>query len=130
MICYSITIGTIDEKGIGNLHGPCAVTFFVIWMIIILRVTTFISSVRQWDSSIMTRKSMLLKKLLAFYVSGVWVYCIYGLITTSDEIEQKKSDMYIVIVEWNSVLVNLLWVLSFVFEWKELNFCLDFYPPA
>lgn len=130
MICYSITIGTIDEKGIGNLHGPCAVTFFVIWMIIILRVTTFISSVRQWDSSIMTRKSMLLKKLLAFYVSAVWVYCIYGLITTSDEIEQKKSDMYVVIVEWNSVLVNLLWVLSFVFEWKELNFCLDFYPPA
>lgn len=127
MICYSITIGTIDEKGIGKLHSPCAVIFFVIWMIIIIRVTTFISAVRQWDSSIVSRKSMLLKKLLAFYVSGVWVYCIYGLITTSGELE-KKSDMYVVIVEWNSVLVNLLWVLSFVFEWRGLNFCLDFYP--
>lgn len=130
MICYSITIGTIDEKGIGKLHGPCAVIFFVIWVIIIIRVTTFISSVRQWDSSIVTRKSMLLKKLLAFYVCGVWVYCIYGLITTPDEYEQKKSDIYVVIVEWNSVLVNLLWVLSFVFEWKQLNFCLDFYPSS
>jgi hypothetical protein len=36
--------------------------------------------------------------------------------------------MYVVILEWNSVLINLLWVLSFVYEWKELNFCLDFYP--
>lgn len=71
--------------------------FFVIWMIIIIRVTTFISSVRKWDSSIVTRKSMLLKKVLAFYVAGVWVYCIYGLITTPDELE-KKSDKFVVIV--------------------------------
>lgn len=85
MICYSITIGTIDEKGIGNLHSPCAVIFFVVWMLIIIRVTTFISEVRKWDSSIISRKSMLLKKLLALYVLGVWVYCIYGLILYSDE---------------------------------------------
>lgn len=65
--------------------------------------------------------------MLAIYVSGVWLYCIYGLITDSVDIE-GKSDKYIVIIEWNSVLINLLWVLSFVFEWKELNFCLDFYP--
>lgn len=84
MLCYSITIGTIDEKGIGKLHGPCAVTFFVIWIIIIIRITFFISALRQWDSTVVSRKSMLLKKLLAFYVSGVWVYCIYGLILYSD----------------------------------------------
>lgn len=70
---------------------------------------------------------MLLKKLLAGYVSGVWIYCIYGLLTTPD-LSQKKSDQFVVIVEWNSVLVNLLWVLSFVMEWPELNFCLDYYP--
>ena len=127
MVCYSITIGTIDEKGIGKLHGPCAVIFFVIWMIVILRVTTFTSRLRHWDTTVLTRRSMLLKKLLAGYVSGVWIYCIYGLLTTPD-LSQKKSDQFVVIVEWNSVLVNLLWVLSFVMEWPELNFCLDYYP--
>ena len=30
MFCYGITIGTIDEAGIGNLHTPCAIIFFVI----------------------------------------------------------------------------------------------------
>ena len=71
--------------------------------------------------------SLLIKKMLAIYISGVWLYCVYGIITDSMDIE-RNSDKYIVIVEWNSVLINLLWVLSFVFEWKELNFCLDFYP--
>jgi hypothetical protein len=127
MLCYSITIGTIDEKGIGNLHGPCAVTFFVIWMIVIQRTTAFMSRLRHWDTTVMTKRSLLLKKLLAGYVLGVWIYCIYGLLTTPDE-NQKKSDQFVVIVEWNSVLINLLWVLSFVMEWQELNFCLDFYP--
>jgi hypothetical protein len=127
MVCYSITIGTIDEKGIGNLHGPCAVTFFVIWMIVIQRITAFMSRLRHWDTTVMTKRSLLLKKLLAGYVLGVWIYCIYGLLTTPNE-NQKKSDQFVVIVEWNSVLINLLWVLSFVMEWQELNFCLDFYP--
>ncbi len=58
---------------------------------------------------------MLLKKLLAGYVAGVWIYCIYGLATTTDH---HRSNQFVVIVEWNSVLVNLLWVLSFVCEWK------------
>lgn len=30
IFCYCITIGTIDSKSTGNLHGPCAVIFFVI----------------------------------------------------------------------------------------------------
>jgi hypothetical protein len=114
MLCYSITIGTIDEKGNGKWHSPCAVTFFVIWVIVIVKITSFISEVRKWDTSILSRKSLLLKKLLALYIIGVWVYCIYGLLTTPDEEDQKKKDKYTVIVEWNNVLVNLLWVLSFV----------------
>ncbi len=98
MICYSITIGTIDEKGIGKLHGPCAVIFFVIWVIIIIKITIFISAVRKWDTTIVSSKSLLLKKLLAFYVLGVWIYCIYGLLATPDEMYEKKKDRFVVIV--------------------------------
>jgi hypothetical protein len=39
--CYGVTIGTIDEKGIGKLHGPCAVTFFIIFLITIVRLTFY-----------------------------------------------------------------------------------------
>lgn len=84
MLCYSITIGTIDEKGIGHLHGPCAVTFFIIWVVVVIRITTYISKVRRWDTTVVSQKSMFLKKLLAFYVLGIWIYCIYGLLTTPD----------------------------------------------
>ena len=36
ILLYGITIGTIDGKGTGSLHSPCAVGFFVIliWSII------------------------------------------------------------------------------------------------
>ena len=36
ILLYGITIGTIDGKGTGSLHGPCAVGFFVIliWSIV------------------------------------------------------------------------------------------------
>ena len=30
ILCYAITIGTIDSNGTGNLHGVCAVIFFLI----------------------------------------------------------------------------------------------------
>ena len=95
MICYSITIGTIDEKGIGKLHGPCAVIFFVIWVVVIIRITLFINNLRHWDISVVSAGSILLKKLLAGYVAGVWLYCIYGLLTTTDH---HKSNQFIVIV--------------------------------
>jgi hypothetical protein len=95
MLCYSITIGTIDEKGIGNLHGPCAVIFFVIWVVVIIRITLFINKLRHWDTSVVSATSLLLKKLLAGYVAGVWVYCLYGVLTTTDH---HKSNQFVVIV--------------------------------
>jgi len=85
MICYSITIGTIDSKGIGKLHGPCAVIFFAVWMIVIVKMTLFIHHLRQWDTTVISPKSMLLKNLLAIYISIIWVYCIIYMIKTSDQ---------------------------------------------
>lgn len=37
----------------------------------------------------------------------------------------NKQDIYVVIVEWNSVIINLLWILSFVCEWKKFIICLS-----
>lgn len=121
IICYAITIGTIDGKGIGKYHGPCAITFFVIWLVTILNMTVYMTRLRSWDTSVMSKTSLRLKQLLGFYVTGVWVYCLYNII---QENHKNKQDIYVVIVEWNSVIINLFWVLTLVLEWKHLGLSL------
>jgi hypothetical protein len=46
----------------------------------------------------------------------VWVYCVYGMING----DHKKKNDFTVIIEWNTVVVNLLWLLSFRREWKKV----------
>jgi hypothetical protein len=61
------------------------------------------------------------------YLIVTWVYCIAGLILTSSEEElevEGKGDKYVVIVEWNTVAVGLVWVLSWVIEWRHYGLAL------
>jgi hypothetical protein len=46
IVLYGITIGTIDEKGTGPLHSPCAVGFFVILIWSIVDVTLYLTDLR------------------------------------------------------------------------------------
>lgn len=46
------------------------------------------------------------------------------MITESSE-SPNKQDIYVVILEWNSVLINLVWVLTMVMEWKDLDIVLS-----
>lgn len=46
ILLYGITIGTIDEKGTGPLHSPCAVGFFLILIWAIVDVTLYLSKLR------------------------------------------------------------------------------------
>ena len=43
IVLYGITIGTIDGKGTGSLHSPCAVGFFVILIWSIVEMTLFLT---------------------------------------------------------------------------------------
>lgn len=36
---------------------------------------------RHWDTSVMSKFSLTLKLLLAVYVAGIWIWCIYGALT-------------------------------------------------
>lgn len=78
MICYSITIGTIDGSGTGDLHTKCAIIFFIIWFIVIVRITYFINQLRHWDTSVISSWSMKLKNIITGYVVIVWIYCWTG----------------------------------------------------
>jgi hypothetical protein len=38
---------------------------------------------------------------------------------------EGKGDRYVVIVEWNTVTIGLMWVLSWYFEWEHYYLCLS-----
>ena len=122
MLSYGITIGTIDGKGTGKLHGINAVIFFIVWLVTVVNVTVYMNKLRSWDCSVMSRCSLIMKNILAIYISGIWGWCIWGMINGKDG---NKSDIYVVILEWNSVMVNLVWVLTMVMEWKKFTICLS-----
>ena len=122
ILCYAITIGTIDGKGIGKLHGPCAVTFFIVWLVTLVNVTLYMIKLRHYDTSVMGWWSLWLKKGLIAYILLVWVYC---LVMIGLEQFANHQDIYVVIVEWNSVMINLLWVLSLVPEFRHLVLTLE-----
>ena len=125
ILLYGITIGTIDGKGTGSLHSPCAVGFFVILIWSIIEMTLYMTEMRDYDSRTISKTSLRCKQLLAAYLVILWVYCIVMIIAVStDEEIEGKSDKYVDIVEWNTVTVGLLWVLTFYWEWKQMNLVL------
>ena len=84
IFCYAVTIGTIDQNGTGKWHGPCAVTFFIIWMISIINITVYLTKLRNWDTTTISYKSLLCKQLLAIYIACIWIYCCLNLIFNPD----------------------------------------------
>lgn len=80
---YSIAIGTLDGKDQGKYHTPSAILFFIIWLYVVIDVTIFLTKMKIWDSSVMSHKSIIAKQLLAIYVIVLWVYCLYGVNTSS-----------------------------------------------
>ena len=106
---YCLTIGTIDEGKTGKIHDVSAVIFFVLLFGLTLVMTYYLYKMRKWDASIMSSESWFIKRLTCFYILGVWLYCLYG-IQFGDH---HKHNDFVVIVEWNTVVVNLLWLLSF-----------------
>lgn len=92
--------------------------FFVILVIAIIVVTLTLTKMHAYDTRTIGHRSLFSKQMLALYVAGVWLYCIIGLTLSSEDDLKGKGDKYVVIVEWNTVIFCLLWVLSFAEEWK------------
>lgn len=74
-------------------------------------MSIYMYKLRHWDTSVMSKCSLSIKVILAVYIALIWIWCIYGAITSGLE---RGSDEYVVILEWNSVMINLFWVLSMV----------------
>jgi hypothetical protein len=83
ILLYGITIGTIDERSTGKLHGPCAVVFFVVLIIAIVNITIFLANLREYDTQSVRLGSLRLKQILTVYLLAVWAYCVVMLILVS-----------------------------------------------
>lgn len=110
-----ITMGTIDDAGTITAHDIGAVVYFVSFFLVVVNLTIVAYKMRRWDTSFLTPNSYRLKIIITIYLVALWVYCIVGLITEN----LSHDDVYVVIVEWNSVYVCMGWILSFGWDWKH-----------
>lgn len=80
---FSITLGTIDGKGTGPLHSPCAVIFFLILITLIVYMTLLLTKLRDFQTNIISKTSLRLKQIFAAINVAVWVYCLVMIIIVS-----------------------------------------------
>jgi len=59
------------------LHGPCAVIFFIIWLVTIVNMTVVMTKMRAWDTTVMSKTSLRVKQLLSLYITALWAWCLY-----------------------------------------------------
>ena len=97
---------TIDGKGNGPLHTPSAGIFFIVFQIAIVDVTVYLYELREWDSSVISLRSMRIKAGLAVYITIMWIFCLYHVLN-------ENGTDFTVVLEWNAFMINLLWVLSY-----------------
>ena len=116
-------MGTIDGNWYPNLHTNSAVFFFITLFIIVMTQTIVVRDLYLWDASVLSRKSYLLKMVLAIYVAVVWVGSLIGLVLNPSG-TNDDSNVYIVILEWNTVYVCLGWILSYYPEWSNIRITL------
>lgn len=58
-------------------------------------MTVFMTKLRAWDTSVMSKISLRMKQILSIYVGGVWAWCLYHVL---QEPSKNKQDIYVVIV--------------------------------
>jgi len=78
---FLAAIGTIDGDGTGTIHGVGAVFFFVVLFVIAVSVTLVIRDMFDWDTTVLSHSSILIKSGLTLYVCICAVYCIIGSLT-------------------------------------------------
>jgi len=107
-----IAMGTIDGMWYPDLHTNSAIFFFLTLFLIVMTQTLVLRDMYLWDSSVISRNSYIIKLILAIYVAIVWVCTLTGLVTHPSG-SNDDENVYIVVLEWNSVYVCIFWILSY-----------------
>jgi hypothetical protein len=123
---YMAAISTIDTGGTNTMHSVGAVYFFICLFFLVVNLTIISRKMRNWDVRFMEKRSLIIKMIVALYLSIIWVYCLIGLIIYGNDSEHPNDeDIYIVIVEWNLVYAGLIWILCFFSDMKSVSLVLS-----
>jgi hypothetical protein len=71
-----------------------------------------------WDTTALSKTSILAKILVTGYITGVALYCGVGALMEGDA--ANDDDIYLVIIEWNLTIGGLVWLLTFTLDWKDV----------
>lgn len=74
---------------------------------------------REWDSKIIGRRSINIKVTIALYLFVIAMYFIIGSLLENGS--ENDEDIYLVTVEWNLTIGGLIWLLSFVYDFKDVH---------
>ena len=75
---FQVTIATIDGGRLPFIHIIGALFFFLVLLIVSTQSTLTIRDMWQWCPSIMPRRNLLVKQIIAIYLIIVDLYCLYG----------------------------------------------------
>ena len=118
IVGFYFAVATIDGHGTTPIHGPGAVFFFIVLFVCLGYVTFIMGELRKWKSAAINRTSLIVKYAMFWWLVGVVVYCLVGLIKEGDDM--NHDDPYVVIIEWNLAIVGMTWLLTFVLDWKNV----------
>lgn len=118
VVGFYCAIGTIDGAGYPDLHSFGAVFFFIVLFVTAGAITLVMKDMRDWDSRLFSRKSILVKIVVVGYILGVAIYCLVGAVAKGEP--ENDDDIHVVIIEWNLTLGGLVWLLTFVLDWQDV----------
>lgn len=115
---YYGAVGTIDGAGYPIIHLIGSIFFFILLYVVAGAITIVLRELHNWDPTVINPRSLLIKRIIVGYISGVAFYCaIKGLNLASAE---KEDNIYVVILEWNLAIMGLIWLLTLTFDWKDV----------
>lgn len=109
-VCLA-TVGVVNEKENGAVHGASAVSFFVL--------SALYTTVMAWNSTLdpdIGRLSLSVKQICALY--GILALIVAGLCA----LDYKEYKLFIAICEWTGVFDILLFHLTFALDVTYLSF--------
>ena len=80
--------------------------------------TLVMKDMHDWSSTSFSRTSIWIKIIIFLYILGVALYCAVGALV--EETPSNDDDTHLVIIEWNLTIGGMLWLFSFVLDWKDV----------
>jgi hypothetical protein len=112
-------VATIDGAGYPIIHLIGSIFFFLFLYVVAGAMTIVLREMHNWDITVISRSSLLLKRVIVGYITVVAWYCAGSALGESDE--DKEDNIYVVIVEWNLAIMGLVWLLTLALDWGNVS---------